>query len=49
MEHPGVYLSSEEVVGRGDGVDVASEVKVELVHGNDLGVSSTCCSTLRLD
>lgn len=40
MEDTGVDGRGEEVVGRRDGVDVTSEVQVELVHGNDLRVAS---------
>ena len=30
----------EQVVGGADGVDVAGEVEVEVLHGNDLGVAA---------
>ncbi len=36
VEHPGVDLRREQVVGGGDGVDVAGQVQVELVHGDHL-------------
>jgi hypothetical protein len=38
--------SSEKVVGRGSSVDVTGQVKVELVHGDDLRVSSSGGSSL---
>ena len=39
MKDPGVDGGSKEIVGDGDGMDVASEVEVELLHGDDLGVA----------
>merc|ERR1719186_1942232 len=40
VKHPRVYLRREKVVCRGDGVDIAREVKVELVHRDHLRVSA---------
>ncbi len=36
----------EQVVGGSDGMDVAGEVKVDVLHGDDLGVASTCRASL---
>ncbi|GFZ51903.1 hypothetical protein JCM24511_09672 [Saitozyma sp. JCM 24511] len=41
VEHPGVDGSGEQVVGRGDSVDVAGEMEVELGHRDDLRVATT--------
>ena len=40
MEYSGINLRGQKVVGGGDGVDVARQMQVELVHWNDLRVSS---------
>ena len=40
MEDTSVDGGGEEVVGRGDGVDVAGEVEVELVHWDHLTVTA---------
>lgn len=45
-ERESTNSSREKIVGGSDGVDVTSEVKIELLHGNHLGVSSSCCSSL---
>ena len=42
MEHPGVNLCGQEVVGGRDGMDVSRQVKVELFHWYDLRVPTTC-------
>ncbi len=39
-EHAGLDGGSQQVVGRSDGVDIAGQVKVELVHGNDLAIAT---------
>ena len=44
VEHPGVNLSGQEVVGGRDGMNVSRQVKVELFHRYDLGVPATCCT-----
>ena len=36
----------EQVVGRSDGVEVAGEVQVDVLHGDDLGVSAACGTAL---
>ena len=36
VESPSIKLSGKQVVGGRDGVDVSSQVKVELVHWNYL-------------
>lgn len=41
VEHAGVDSSSEQVVGSSDGVDITRQVKVELVHGNNLRISTS--------
>lgn len=46
VEHAGLDGSSQQVVGSSDGVDVTSQVKVELVHRNDLRVTTTGGATL---
>ena len=46
MEHAGVNGGSEKVVRGSDGVDVTSQVHVELIHGNDLTVATTSSATL---
>lgn len=46
VEHAGLDGSSQQVVGGSDGVDITSQVKVELIHRNDLGVATTGGSTL---
>ncbi len=40
MEHTGINGGSTQVIGCGDGVDVAGEVQVEVFHGNDLRVTT---------
>ena len=35
-----VYQGAEQIVGRGDGVDVAGEVKVDVLHRDDLRVAA---------
>lgn len=42
MLHP----ASHQVVGSRDGVDVACQVQVERLHGNDLAVTATRCTAL---
>ena len=44
MHDAGVNGSGEEVVGNADCVDVSGEMKVELLHGYDLGISAACCT-----
>lgn len=46
VEHAGIESSGEEVVGGGNGVDITSQVHVELVHGDNLRVASTGGTTL---
>ena len=41
VEHPGVNLCGQEVVGGRDGMDVSCQVKVELFHRYDLRVPAT--------
>lgn len=45
MEHPSVNLSSQEVSGSCDGMDVTSQMEVELFHGNHLRISTTSCAS----
>ena len=40
VEHARVDGRGQQVVGRGDGVDVACQVQVELLHGDDLRVAA---------
>ena len=37
---------SQQVVGRADGVEVASEMKVDVLHGDDLGVAAASRTAL---
>ena len=46
VHHAGVDLRGDEVVGGGDGVDVAGEVEIEVLHGDDLTVPATRRSAL---
>lgn len=46
VEHSGVDGSSEQVVGGTNGVDITSQVHVELIHRNDLSVTSSSSSSL---
>lgn len=41
VEHADVDGGGEEVVGGRDGVDVTGQVKVHLLHRDDLGVPTT--------
>src|SRR5689334_3463597 len=41
MEDAGLDSSGKQVICRGDGVDVACKMKIELIHGNDLAVASS--------
>ena len=36
----------KQVVCCGDGVEIAGQVQVQLLHGNDLGVAAACCAAL---
>mmetsp|Transcript_27402 Transcript_27402/g.71923 ORF Transcript_27402/g.71923 Transcript_27402/m.71923 type:complete len:317 (+) Transcript_27402:847-1797(+) len=40
VERPCVNRGRHEIVGSRDGVDVAGEVQIELVHGDDLGIAA---------
>ena len=44
-----VQHGGQEVVGRADGVEVAGEVQVDVLHGNDLGVSAACSAALHAE
>ena len=46
MVHAGVDGGSQQVIGRGDGVDIARQVQVEVFHGDDLAVATTGGATL---
>lgn len=46
VEHAGINSSGEEVVSSGDGVDITSQMHVELVHGNDLTVTTAGSTAL---
>lgn len=46
MEDTSLNSSSQQVVGSSDGVDITSQVQVELVHGNDLRVTTASGATL---
>ncbi len=46
MEHAGVNRGGQEVVGRCDGVDVTSQVQIELIHGDNLAVATAGGTTL---
>jgi len=49
MEEVRVDEGGEEVVGAGDGVEVAVEVEVDFFGWLDLGVASACCSALHAE
>jgi hypothetical protein len=40
VEKVGLQHRREQVVRRADGVDVAREMEVEVLHGDDLGVAA---------
>ena len=42
----GVQQSSKQVVRRADSMEVAREVQVDVLHGNDLGIAATCSAAL---
>ena len=42
---PAMQSPTEEVVGRRDGMDVARQVKVELLHWDHLRIASPGCPT----
>lgn len=42
-------LSSNEIVGGGDGVDITRQVKVELFHGNHLSIATTSGTTCTMN
>lgn len=46
VKHPSFKGRSQQVVGGRDGVDVASEVQVELFHWNHLRVTAACSAAL---
>ena len=41
-----VQHRGKEVVRSADGVEVSGEVQVDVLHGDDLGVSAACCAAL---
>ena len=45
VEHASIDLCCQEVVGSGDGVDVPSQVEVEVLHGDDLRVAPARSTT----
>ena len=45
VEHARLDGGGQEVVGGGDGVDVARQVQVELLHGDHLGIPSPRSAT----
>ena len=46
MEDVRIDECRQQVVGRSDRVDVTREVQVEVLHRHDLGVATTCGTTL---
>ena len=46
VQHPYVDRRRQQVVGRGDGMDVPGEVQVEVLHGDDLAVAAARRSAL---
>ncbi len=46
MQHAGVDRSRDQVVGRSDGMDIACEVKVEVLHRDHLAVAAAGRSAL---
>ena len=45
MKHAGIDGGSKKVVGGGDSMDITGQVKVELIHGDDLAVTTTSSTT----
>ena len=41
-----VQQSGQQVVGRADGVEIAGEVKIDVLHGDDLGIAAAGGSAL---
>jgi hypothetical protein len=46
VEHAGVDRGGEEVIGSRDGVDIAGQVEVEILHGDHLAVATTRSAAL---
>ena len=46
MEDSGVQCCRTQVMGAGNSVDVTSQMQVEIFHGNNLGITTTGCTTL---
>jgi hypothetical protein len=46
VEHARVDRGGQQVVGGGDGVDVAGQVQVEVFHRDDLAVTAAGCAAL---
>ena len=46
VQHTRIDGGCHQVVGRGDGVNVAGQVQVELFHGNHLAVAAAGCAAL---
>ena len=44
--HAGIDGRSQQVVGGGDGMDIAGEMQVKVFHGDDLGVAAAGRATL---
>ena len=42
MQHAGVDGRRQQIVGCRDGMNVAGEVEIEVLHGDDLAVSAAC-------
>lgn len=47
MEDVGINHRGEQIVGRGDGVEVAREVDVDLLARNDLRFAPASCSAFQ--
>jgi hypothetical protein len=44
MQHTGIDRSRQQVIGGGDGMNIACQVQVEIFHGYHLAISTACCA-----
>ncbi len=44
-----VQHGGQQVVGRTDGMEVAGEVQIDILHRNDLGITATSCTTFHAE
>ena len=36
----------KQIVGRGDRMEISGKMQIQILHGNDLGISAAGCSAL---